>query len=149
MSPARSREPLERDAAGARILTHGTGGYARGCGCDTCTTEHTAYANRPPGQAPRTPRTPMPAGDKRSVITALGIYPGRNGWVTFRLKPAEATALSATTDPAAYLRSALAAHGVTTPASLTQHAAKAGKSRSQYARDILLNALNHQEGHQT
>ena len=108
-----------------------------------------AYQDGWDDRATRTPRTPMPAGDRRSVITALGIYPGRNGWVTFRLKPAEATALSATTDPAAYLRSALAAHGVTTPASLTQHAAKAGKSRSQYARDILLNALNHQEGHQT
>lgn len=33
-------QPLERDAKGKRILTHGTGGWRRGCRCDVCTEVH-------------------------------------------------------------------------------------------------------------
>ena len=36
----RSREPLQNDNRGLRIITHGTGGWHGGCGCDTCTTAH-------------------------------------------------------------------------------------------------------------
>ena len=36
MSEARSRVPLEHDAKGHLIKTHGYGGYVRGCGCDVC-----------------------------------------------------------------------------------------------------------------
>ena len=151
MSPARSREPLERDTQGRRILTHDRGGYARGCGCDNCRTDHTAYRNERAGKTPAVRKikvTPRLADeDKRSVIIPLGLYPGRDGRVRFRLRPREASNLATrTTDPAGYLRSLLAGHGITGTAGLGKHAADAGKSRGQYARDILLDALNHQEG---
>lgn len=45
MGEARSKQPLERDSKGTRILTHDRGGYARGCGCDACTADHAAYKN--------------------------------------------------------------------------------------------------------
>ena len=34
------REPLEFDRNGSRILTHGLGGYARGCKCPPCSAAH-------------------------------------------------------------------------------------------------------------
>jgi hypothetical protein len=40
VNETRSREPLERDKHGARILTHGEGGYKRGCGCPVCLKGH-------------------------------------------------------------------------------------------------------------
>ncbi len=43
MSETRSRVPLERDKKGARILTHGDGGYKRGCGCQVCLDGHAEY----------------------------------------------------------------------------------------------------------
>jgi hypothetical protein len=43
MGEVRSREPLERDSQGARILTHDRFGYGRGCGCDACRLDHAAY----------------------------------------------------------------------------------------------------------
>ncbi len=52
MNETRSRVPLERDKNGARILKHDRGGYARGCGCDDCTADHTVY-----GQEQRAART--------------------------------------------------------------------------------------------
>ena len=38
----RSPVPLETDRRGHRILTHGNGAYARGCGCPVCTAAHAA-----------------------------------------------------------------------------------------------------------
>ena len=39
----RSPVPLEIDGRGHRILTHGYGGYIRGCGCPVCEAAHTQY----------------------------------------------------------------------------------------------------------
>jgi len=76
MSPARSREPLERDTQGRRILTHDRGGYARGCRCDECTEDH-ATAGRDQ-RAARSARNPdsarraaaqRPGWDRRDRLT--------------------------------------------------------------------------------
>ena len=68
MSPARSREPLERDAAGARILTHGTGGYARGCGCDACTEDHTTAERDQRAAASQAAGRGTPADEDKRLI---------------------------------------------------------------------------------
>jgi hypothetical protein len=74
MSEARSREPLERDAQGHRILTHDRFGYGRGCGCDACRADHAAYGRErraiARGAAYRQERRP-PKARRDSLMTRI------------------------------------------------------------------------------
>jgi hypothetical protein len=117
MSETRSREPLERDKAGARILTHGGNGYKRGCGCGVCTQGHAdAEATR---RAARSSRTPAAA--RRAAA-----QPGRRGGVQDREKREVGVAARLSKEEAAAFR---------------KHVRALGDSESGFIRDLILGAI--------
>lgn len=121
MSETRSKQPLERDAKGTRILTHDRGGYARGCGCDACREDHNAWRR---GQ--RAARSSRTAAAARRAAT----QPARRGGmesqevrevsVTSRLSEQEAAAFR-------------------------EHVAAAGESESGFIRDLILDAIGFED----
>lgn len=121
MSQARSREPLERDGKGTRILTHDRGGYARGCGCDACRQDHAAW--RRDQRAARSSRTAAAA--RRAVTQPArrgGMQSGdvREVSVTSRLSEQEAVAFR-------------------------EYVAAAGESESGFIRDLILEAIGFED----
>ena len=115
MSETRSREPLERDKYGARILTHGEGGYKRGCGCQVCMDGH-AEAERD-RRAARTEARQQAAADARA---AAGL-------------PPEEGALNVTA------RSYLSREGAE---ALSRHLAETRQSEAGFLRGLIYDAIS-------
>ena len=143
MSPARSREPLERDTQGRRILTHDRGGYSRGCGCDACTTDHATAGRERRAAASQAAGRGTPAGDDKRNVTIPVRLNSRDAPITFRLSDREAATLDKfTTSRSEFVRDLLwDVYEIKDAAKLSKRAAKAGVNKSQFIRDLLLGEL--------